>query len=591
MKKVLYIIMCLCAMVSCAERREYREALSRAQDIIETQPDSALMILDSLGQHSAEFGYRFRMEHLLYRTYAEAKTGVLFDTDSLTRELVDYFGNRSSGNEPMLAYYMHGCALMDIGRAPEALQSLYDAINRADTVNNLPACHILRGIYGQMAGIFHKQNLPQDEIWAWTNQIECVRRTSNDVAYIIAQSQLLRPYTIIGDYDKVLKIIDETYNGLLQLGNNQLASQSLGPAIYIYVERGQLDQAQRYMELYERESGLFDSLGNISAGREGYYYIKGFTELALNNDTLAELNFRKAIKHGFLSEGYRGLLHVYRERGDMDSIVHFSVMYEAAQDTLHDRMRTDAIHQMASLYNYTRSEKEAEIAREQAQRNRALFMWAVFCAAIIIGGLFLGLKKITRKKKQRIAKLERDLNLALDSRNEIQEELLQLKAQDYEAVIAAKEVRLAELSATIEQLQADNDAYKAGTITLKKDNPDSFKDSEIAKLFLKKANDINVKINTTEREWEQLLVRFQKDNPVIYDKFRSGRSLSKLEMRICILLILDISETAISLMTETAASVVSNSKTRANEKLFAQKEASSLKSNLFQFLRNSIRPN
>ena len=126
---------------------------------------------------------------------------------------------------------------------------------------------------------------------------------------------------------------------------------------------------------------------------------------------------------------------------------------------------------------------------------------------------------------------------------------------------------------------------------IKKDNPDSFKDSKIAKLFLKKANDINVKINTTEREWEQLLVRFQKDNPVIYDKFRSGRSLSKLEMRICILLILDISETAISLMTETAASVVSNSKTRANEKLFAQKEATSLKSNLFQFLRNSIRPN
>ena len=578
-------------MVSCAERREYREALSRAQDIIEARPDSALMILDSLGQHSAEFGYRFRMKYLLYRTYAEAKTGVLFDTDSLTRELVDYFGNRSSGNEPMLAYYMHGCALMDIGRAPEALQSLYDAINRADTVNNLSAYHILRGIYGQMADIFHKQNLPQDEIWAMSHYIEYVRKTLGEVDYIIAKNQMMSPYYILGAIDTVLLIIDEEYNSFTQLGYSQKAVSSMGIAAHIYTDRGQLSEAERCLNIFERESGAFDSLGNISAGREYYYYTKGKYELAIKNIDSAEKYFRKAIKYGYLSEGCKGLLHVYRERGDMDSIVHFSEMYEAAQDSLHDRMRTEAIHQMASLYNYTRSEKEAEIAREQAQRNRALFMWAVFCAAIIIGGLFLGLKKITRKKKQRIAKLERDLNLALDSRNEIQEELLQLKAQDYEAVIAAKEVRLAELSATIEQLQADNDAYKAGTITLKKDNPDSFKDSEIAKLFLKKANDINVKINTTEREWEQLLVRFQKDNPVIYDKFRSGRSLSKLEMRICILLILDISETAISLMTETAASVVSNSKTRANEKLFAQKEASSLKSNLFQFLRNSIRPN
>ena len=583
--------MCLCAMVSCAERREYREALGRAQEIIEERPDSALTILDSLGQHSPEFGYRFRMEYLLYRTYAEAKTGKEFDTDSLTRELVDYFGDRSSGNEPALAYYMHGCALMDIGRAPESLQSFYDAINRADTVNNLPACRILRGIYGQMAGIFHKQNLPQDEIWAWENCIECVKITSSEEEYIETKGQLIRPYCLLDSLDKVLSIIDEEYQSLKRLGKYQEAADALSAAIHIYTDRGQLSEAERCMTIFERESGAFDSIGNISKGREYYYYTKGKYELARKNIDSAEKYFRKAIKYGYLSEGCKGLLHVYRERGNQDSIVHFSVMYEAAQDTLHDRMRTDAIHQMASLYNYTRSEKEAEIAREQAQRNRALFMWAVFCAAIIIGGLFLGLKKITRKKKQRIAKLERDLNLALDSRNEIQEELLQLKAQDYEAVIAAKEVRLAELSATIEQLQADNDAYKAGTITLKKDNPDSFKDSEIAKLFLKKANDINVKINTTEREWEQLLVRFQKDNPVIYDKFRSGRSLSKLEMRICILLILDISETAISLMTETAASVVSNSKTRANEKLFAQKEASSLKSNLFQFLRNSIRPN
>ena len=64
MKKLIYIIICLCAMVSCAERREYREALGRAQSIVETRPDSALVILDSLGQHSPEFGHRFWMEYL-----------------------------------------------------------------------------------------------------------------------------------------------------------------------------------------------------------------------------------------------------------------------------------------------------------------------------------------------------------------------------------------------------------------------------------------------------------------------------------------------------------------------------------------------
>ena len=270
MKKAVYI-MCLCAMVSCAERREYREALGRAQEIIEERPDSALTILDSLGQHSPEFGYRFRMEYLLYRTYAEAKTGKEFDTDSLTRELVDYFGDRSSGNEPALAYYMHGCALMDIGRAPESLQSFYDAINRADTVNNLPACRILRGIYGQMAGIFHKQNLPQDEIWAWENCIECVKITSSEEEYIETKGQLIRPYCLLDSLDKVLSIIDEEYQSLKRLGKYQEAADALSAAIHIYTDRGQLSEAERCMTIFERESGAFDSIGNISKGREYYY--------------------------------------------------------------------------------------------------------------------------------------------------------------------------------------------------------------------------------------------------------------------------------------------------------------------------------
>ena len=586
MKKYLFIIICFCAMVSCAERREYREALGRAQEIIDERPDSALVILESLGQHSPEFGYRFRMEYLLYRTYAEAKTGMLFDTDSLTRELVDYFGDRSGGNESALAYYMHGCALMDIGRAPEALQSFYDAINRADTVNNLPACRILRGIYGQMADIFHRQNLPQDEIWAMKHYIEYVRKTSGEVDYILAKSQMIKPYYILVDEETVLGLLYDKYSALKKLGKNEQAVSSWGIVAHIYTNRGQLEEAQKAIELFESESGLFDEKGNIVKGKEGYYFTKGNYCLATKNTDLAEQNFRKAIQYGYLSEGYRGLLHVYRQKCDMDSIVHFSVMYEAAQDTLHDRMRTDAIHQMASLYNYTRSEKAAEIAREQAQRNRALFMWSLIAAIIIIGSLTWLFVWASRRKRQRIAKLERDLNLALDTRNEIQEELLQLKTQDYEAVIAAKEVQLAELSATIEQLQAENDAYQDVSVKPKKDNLEQFRGSDIAVIFLEMAKRNPMEINVRASDWKSLVSQFHRDNPVTYRRFTSGKGLSSLEQHVCILLVLDIPESVIAAMTKSTSASVSNTKVRANEKLFGKKDAPSLRNNLVRALRN-----
>ena len=584
MKKFLYIILCLCALLSCTERREYREAVERAQEVIEEHPDSALAILDTLGTHSGEFGHRFGMQYQLWRTYAEAKTGVLFTTDSLTRILVDYFEEHGRGNESCLAYYMHGCALIDIGRAPEALQAYYDAIDRADTTNNMDAYRILRGVYGQMASIFHKQNLPKEEIEAREHYIDCVRKTSSKADYIIAKSQLLRPYSILDNKEMVLQIIKESYHELEELGLHSEAASMVAPSIFIYTSRNQMSEAEKMLNLFEHDSGEFDSLGNISKGREAYYYTRGMYCIAIKDIDSAEHYFRKSIQYGHLSEGYRGLLHVYRERGDMDSIVHFSVMYEAAQDSLHDQMRTDAIHQMASLYNYTRSEKEAELAREQARKNRTLFVGAIFAAMMIIGSLCWIFKEVSRKKKWKIANLERDLSLALDTRNKIQEELRQLKSQDYESVIAAKESRLAELYETIEQLQAENESYIAGTKVSETDNPNCFLNSEIANLFIRKSKDINVKIQPIEKEWNQLVTRFRTDNPVTYKKFRTGRALSMLEMRICILLILDISESAISLITDKSASVVSNSKARANEKLFGKKEATTLKSNLLQLL-------
>jgi len=171
MKRIVYVIICSCVLAACSERREYREALSHAQGIMEESPDSSLAILDTLGRHSDDFDNHFRMQYLLTRTYAQAKTGLKFESDSVTRILVGHFDGDGSCTEKSLAYYLHGCALSDIGQAPEALQAFYDAIDKADTTRNDCGYNVLKGIYGQMSRIFHKQNLPQDEIWALKHYI------------------------------------------------------------------------------------------------------------------------------------------------------------------------------------------------------------------------------------------------------------------------------------------------------------------------------------------------------------------------------------------------------------------------------------
>ena len=61
---------------------------------------------------------------------------------------------------------------------------------------------------------------------------------------------------------------------------------------------------------------------------------------------------------------------------------------------------------------------------------------------------------------------------------------------------------------------------------------------------------------------------------------RSLKKLSELELRTCILLILDFEEGAIVGLTQTSSAVVSIAKRRANQKLFNEKTATTLKYNL-----------
>ena len=587
MKRITYIVIVIAVLLGCGERREYREMLSRAEEMMNDHPDSALMILDSLGQHENEFGRHFRMQYKLRFTLAQTKTGTLFKTDSLTKTLVEHFNSSGTKTEKAWAYYLHGCALSDIGKAPEALQAYYDAIEAADTTRTDCDYNALKVIYGQMFQIYHKQNLPHDEIWAMRHYIDCVRRTSSEEDYIISRSQMIRPYFLLGNKDTILTILDETYQSLLSLGKERRAASALAPSIYIYTERHQLDKAKQIMDIFEQKSGLFDNEGNIVKGREGYYWEKGFYEYAVKNLDSAEYYFRKAIKYGHLSDGYKGLLSIYREKHNLDSVVRFSQLYEAAQDSLHNQMRTDAVHQASELYNYNKSQKELEKERKNAREARTSAAFIILFALILIGGTIGYYLWSQKKRKAKIDKYKSDLNKAITTRNELRAELKQLKDKDYEGIIALKESKVAELTDAIGRLQAGNEAYKDNPIQNETDNLEKFLDSATVKVFINKATNKEENIKPTDRQWKMLFSQFSKDVPVMFRSFSQGKPLSQLEQKICILLILDIPENVISLMADTSTSTVSNLKARANEKLFGKKEALPLKNNLIHALKQS----
>ncbi|UKK57166.1 hypothetical protein [Prevotella communis] len=579
MKQFIVFIFVLFAFLSCTEKRDYRDALSRARAVMYHDADSALAILDSLGDHQSEFGSHFQKQYQLQLAAAEMKAGAVFTTDSLTKELVDYFEANGDDEEAALAYYMYGCSLIDLGQSPEGLQAYYTALSKVDTTKADCNNNLLKNIYGQMSLVFHNQNLPQDEIWALNNYVKNVKKTSTERDFILAKYELVSPYILLHDIDSVFYVSLGVYEDLKRIGDNQGAARVLCPTIYYYMERGEMDKATWAKEIFEKESGWYDEKGNIASGRESYYYVKGFYELSANRLDSAEQLFRKAIRYGYLSEGYRGLLNVYRKRHDVDSVFHFSLLYEAAQDTLHNQLRTNSIHQMSALYNYNRSQKEAEQERETSRKlkMRSTFIGVIsFLVVVLLLWLYIRYKN---KKKQEILKLSKKLESAISARSEISAELQMLKSKNYEGVIAAKEAKEAELTEIIKRLQLENDQ------TEHTDATETFVNSPIAQLFIKKSNLKTEKPNPSDGEWSLLIRQFSKSFPDLYKSFSEGTPLSQLQQQVCVLIILGMSDSSIRIMLGNSKSVLSDAKSDANERLFGQKGARTLKSNLFNALK------
>ena len=576
---IYFIILLVATMLCRCGDNEKSRQLEQIGKIADNNPDSALAMLDKYKHEKEKWSKDDRMHYELFKMKAENKADTVFKSDSTIKRILPYFKSNGTANEQALAYYLLGRVYSDMGEAPQALQAYYDAIEQADTTSKDCDYNTLYGIYGQMSRIFHKQNLPYDEIWAMRNYIECIRRTQNKEEYIAAKQHIISPYYLLGKKDTVLQIINDTYSSLKQMGKDREAADNIAVSIYIYIEKGELSKAKQAMDIFEKESGLFDENGNIAEGREHYYVTKGFYELAVGNITSAEYYFRKTISFGYISDGYKGLLDVYRQKGVLDSVVCFSKMYEAAQDSLHNEMQIDAIHRMSQLYNYTRSQKEAEQAKMKAKNTQILVAGILIVVVLVTMLVFYFYRQSQRKKQEEIRQLDNALASATKEYQDTKEELQKLKNKDYDKLIAEKERKEKELRLTIENLIGTSE------ISTTVDSLADFEKSKIVEVFHMKKDFRQGTAAPNKTEWRALEMQFSKNLPTIYKILINDKKLSPLELHICILLLLGFEDSSLVYLTDSIPQTITTAKSRANKKIFNAKGAKTLKAGLFQLIK------
>ena len=162
-EKVIYLLLILLILASCAGIRKYDDLMQRADSIMNVNDDSAkvaIRMLDGVKSQLSEFTKKQRMRYELLRHKAMNKACITFTSDSVMKEVVDYYDHHGSANERMLANYVLGCVYRDMHEVPLALEYYNKAAEQADTTAADCDYGTLYRVYSQMGFLFSKQYLP-----------------------------------------------------------------------------------------------------------------------------------------------------------------------------------------------------------------------------------------------------------------------------------------------------------------------------------------------------------------------------------------------------------------------------------------------
>lgn len=432
MKQIVYITTILCMLLACGPREEYKGTLLKAEELMDDHPDSAMQILDSLGQHEGEFNRHFRMQYLLHRMNAENKTSDKFTSDSLCQVLVNYFDRHGTVNERVLAHYLLGRAYTDMGEAPLAISKYQDAIDAADTTVTDFNFSSLSCTYSQMASLFRQQLLLTNEIEAREKASRYAFRANQIQWALYDQTLSASAYILLNKKDSAEIILKSTLEQFRKYGYTQQALRYSKALIHLYTETPQrLTEAKALMDQFEAESELFDEHHELPPSQHKYYEYKGKYYEGINRLDSAEYYYRKIYHQGmpYVAQDpmYKGLLSVFSKRHQTDSIAKYARLYCMANDSSIALKDQDVVAQMSALYNYNRLQREAHKNEVKAYKTLIGLIVTFVLLMLVLTAAFLLWKHYRKNYQHKINQLKTEL---ADATDEYEENLRKLQLLD-----------------------------------------------------------------------------------------------------------------------------------------------------------------
>ena len=360
---------------------------------------AALTLLLALALAACGHGDAMRMNALIAEADSMNRNYVDFTTDSAMLLAAGYFDRHGTPNERMKAHYLLGCAYRDMGEAPRALAAFHDAIDCADTTATDCDYTLLVKVHGQMASLLLGIQLPHEALEAAQKALEVSRLIGDTAMVVHCEALKAHSYYLVGQLDSVVYLSERQSRYFLLHGDTIYSNISLKSAIAALLDMGRLQEAHKAIAKFEQLL-KYDTLGYVKQALGNYDILKGHYYLLASKLDSARHYLRRAASTANVSPAekvnlYRLLASYYAKIGQADSVLKYSQLYVAKDDSVYRVSVRQEFHKMHALFNYERIKRSAEQKEYEISRLKSFIAISLllFCVLALLAVAYSVWKK------------------------------------------------------------------------------------------------------------------------------------------------------------------------------------------------------
>ena len=564
-EKVIYLLLILMILASCAGNRKYDDLMQRADSIMNVNDDSAkvaIRMLDGVESQLPEFSKAQKMRYELLRHKAMNKAYISFTSDSIMKEIVDYYDRHGSANERMLANYVLGCVYRDMHEVPLALEYYNKAAEQADTTAADCDYGTLYRVYSQMGFLFSKQYLSYQLLDAFDKAEKYAYLAKDTLNAIINYQNKGDAYDYLGKKDSVVAINLRSANMFKRIGDNYNAAIALGCNYSYYIEKQDSVNAKKAFEAYfstgyEGNSNYGDAKAFLLCEKGRYYMFVSRLDSAFS---CLNQSLKLSKSYSNKAAATKVLAQYYARVNKPVLAMKYALKSSEYNDSDLLAVRESQLQQIQAMYNYGRNQEIARKAELKAERITML-VYVLIAGGVVIFLLLthLYLKQLKKKKEKILVTkhLYDDSLLKLRQKQEELELLRTVNDRKIADVIKEKEQTINKLK---EDLKDIRDKYSNSSLS---DVDILLKESSIYKRI--KYLELHPKETMRENDWIELEETIEQLIPSFIPLLKNR--LNVIAYRICLLVKLEISTSSIAILLGLSSSAISKYRKVMLEKL------------------------